>query len=599
MTAQEMSCQVTLRHLRHPFSNGCLACFQRSGFVTGQNLKISMVSSISKATPRHPRVRINSALWWLAASCVIAVLAVMPVLALLSQAVQGSEGLWAHLRDTVLATALPDTLILLLGVGLLAGLLGTTTAWLVSACDFPGRRLLEWALLLPLAMPTYIIAYAYLDILHPLGPVQGVVRFLLGYSSPREFRLPDIRSMTGCIILLGFVLYPYVYIPVRAMFLTQAGSLLDAARMLGTSRHALFLKVAVPLARPAIAVGVSLALMEALNDIGASEFLGVRTLTVSIYTTWVTKSDLPGASQIALCMLLLVVALVAMERWARRKQRYSTSAQKGSVLAPLLLRGLRGWMAFVLGAIPVVIGFAAPAIYLIVEAWKRFQFSGLSSRFASEAVNTIAFAGIATLATIGTGMVVAYAMRLIPGKISLWSFRMATVGYAAPGTVIAIGVLIVLGGFDRFLDQTMQQWFGFSTGLLLIGSGSALVFAYVVRFLTIAGGGIDAGLSRIPLSFDQASRTLGRTPSGTFRAVHLPLSKAAMAAAALLVFVDCVKELPATLLLRPMNVETFATHLYGEAARGTYEEASLAALAIVLIGVLPVMFLARVGRIRA
>jgi iron(III) transport system permease protein len=256
-------------------------------------------------------------------------------------------------------------------------------------------------------------------------------------------------------------------------------------------------------------------------------------------------------------------------------------------------------MAFVLGAIPVVIGFAAPAIYLIVEAWKRFQFSGLSSRFASEALNTITFAGIATLATVGAGLVVAYAMRLIPGKVSLWSFRLATVGYAAPGTVIAIGVLIVLGGFDRFLDQTMQQWFGFSTGLLLIGSGSALIFAYVARFLTIAGGGIDAGLSRIPYSLDQASRTLGRTPTATFRAVHLPLSKAAMAAAALLVFVDCVKELPATLLLRPMNVETFATHLYGEAARGTYEEASLAALAIVLIGVLPVMFLARVGRIRA
>lgn len=588
-----------LRHLRHPFSSGCLDCFQSPVLSIGQNRKISMVSSIATATPLKPRLRINSAFWWLMASCAVALLAMLPVLALLSQAVQGSEGLWAHLRDTVLVVALPETLILLFGVGLLAGILGTTSAWLVSAYDFHGRRLLEWALLLPLAMPTYIVAYAYLDILHPLGPVQGVVRFALGYSSPREFRLPDIRSMTGCIILLGFVLYPYVYIPVRAMFLTQAGSLLDAARMLGTSRHGLFVKVAVPLARPAIAVGVSLALMEALNDIGASEFLGVRTLTVSIYTTWVTKSDLPGASQIALCMLLLVVALVAMERWARRRQRYSTSAQKSSVLAPLRMRGMRGWLAFGLGTVPILIGFVAPAIYLVVEAWKRFQFSGLSSRFAGEAFNTITFAGIATLATVGAGLVVAYTLRLSPGKASLWSFRLATVGYAAPGTVIAIGVLIALGGFDRFLDQMMQQWFGLSTGLLLIGSGSALIFAYVARFLTIAGGGIDAGLSRIPLSFDQASRTLGRTPTETFRAVHLPLSKAAMAAAALLVFVDCVKELPATLLLRPMNFETFATHLYGEAARGTYEEASLAALAIVLIGVLPVVLLARVGRIRA
>ena len=557
-----------------------------------------MVFSSSTATASRSGLR-NSAFWWLAASCVIAALALVPVLALLSEAIQGSDGLWPHLRDTVLATALPETLILLLGVGVTAGVLGTASAWLVTAHDFPGRRLLEWALLLPLAMPTYIVAYAYLDLLHPLGPVQGVVRWLLGYSSPREFRLPDIRSMTGCIVLLGFVLYPYVYIPVRAMFLTQAGNLLDAARMLGASQQALFFRVAVPLARPAIAVGVSLALMEALNDIGASEFLGVRTLTVSIYTTWVTRSDLPGAAQIALCMLLLVVGLIAMERWARRRQRYAASAQKSTVLAPTRLRGLRGWLAFCLGALPILIGFVAPAIYLVVEAWKRFQFSGLSSRFASEAANTIIFAGSATLVTVGVGLVVAYAMRLAPGQTSRWSFRLATVGYAAPGTVIAIGVLIALGGFDRFVDQTMQHWFGISTGLLLIGSGWALIFAYTARFLTISGGGIDAGLSRIPASFDHASRTLGRTSTQTFCAVHLPLSKAAMAAAALLVFVDCVKELPATLLLRPLNFETFATHLYGEAARGTYEEASIAALAIVLVGILPVILLARIGRQRA
>lgn len=557
-----------------------------------------MVSETASRTSLNSRPRLTSAVWWVAASVCVAALALLPILALLSEAVQGSQGLWSHLRETVLATALPETLILLLGVGILAGTLGTATAWLVAAHEFPGRKILEWALLLPLAMPTYIMAYAYLDILHPLGPVQGVVRWLLGYSSPREFRLPDIRSMTGCIILLGFVLYPYVYIPVRAMFLTQAGNLLEAARMLGTSRRSLFLRVAVPLARPAIAVGVSLALMEALNDIGASEFLGVRTLTVSIYTTWVTKSDLPGAAQIALCMLLLVVALVALERWARRRQRYSLSAQKSKVLEPLEIKGLYGWLAFGLGCLPILIGFAGPALYLVVEAWKRYQFSGLSSRFAAEAVNTVAFAGTATIVTLFFGLVVAYAMRLVPGKASLWSFRLATVGYAAPGTVIAIGVLIALGSFDRFVDQTMRHWFGISTGLLLIGSGAALIFAYTARFLTIAAGGIDAGLSRIPTSFDHAARTLGRTPGATFLNIHLPLSKAALAAAGLLVFVDCVKELPATLLLRPLNFETFSTQLYGEAARGTYEEASIAALAIVLIGILPVMLLAKIGRQR-
>lgn len=519
----------------------------------------------------------------------------VPVMALVSQALQGSDGLWSHLGSTVLWTALPDTAILLAGVGLLAGIVGTCAAWLVTAYDFPGRKILEWALLLPLAMPTYIVAYAYLDILHPIGPVQGAIRWLLGYSSPREFRLPDIRSMTGCIVLLGFVLFPYVYIPVRAMFLTQAGNLLEAARTLGVSRRAAFFKVAVPLARPAIAVGVSLALMEALNDIGASEFLGVRTLTVSVYTTWVTKSDLPGAAQIALSMLFIVVALVALERWARRKQRYAVSAQKSRQLEPLRLNGLKGWAAFLSGSLPVLIGFMAPASYLVTEAWKRFRFNGLS-RFADEALNTIVFAGVATVITLILGLVVAYAMRLAPGRLSLWSYRLSTVGYAAPGTVIAIGVLIALGGFDRFVDETMRDWFGISTGLIFIGSGAALIYAYSARFLTIAAGGVDAGLSRIPQSFDHASRTLGRSATQTFRHVHLPLSKASLAAAALLIFVDCVKELPATLLLRPLNFETFATHLYGEAARGTYEEAAIAALAIVVIGMLPVMQLARIGR---
>ncbi|MGG2475111.1 ABC transporter permease, partial [Rhizobium sp. BR5] len=322
--------------------------------------------------------RFSSTFWWLGLSLAAVCGAMVPVLALVSQAVQGSEGLWDHLGATVLLTALPDTVILLAGVGLLAGVVGTYAAWLVTAYDFPGRRVLEWALLLPLAMPTYIVAYAYLDILHPIGPVQGAIRWLLGYSSPREFRLPDIRSMVGCIVLLGFVLFPYVYIPVRAMFLTQAGNLLEAARTLGVSRRAAFFKVAVPLARPAIAVGISLALMEALNDIGASEFLGVRTLTVSVYTTWVTKSDLPGAAQIALSMLFIVVALVALERWARRKQRYAVSAQKSRQLEPLRLTGPKAVGAFALGSLPVLIGFVAPASYLVIEAWKRFRFSGLS-----------------------------------------------------------------------------------------------------------------------------------------------------------------------------------------------------------------------------
>jgi iron(III) transport system permease protein len=549
----------------------------------------SHIAAISR--PRRRAVSL-----WLIASGVVALLVILPVGALFLQAIQGSPGLWAHLISTILPVALVDTLILLFGVGAVTAIVGTMTAWLVTAYSFPGRRVLEWALLLPLAVPTYIIAYAYLDILHPIGSAQGAIRWLLGYSSPREFRLPDVRSMTGCILLLGFVLYPYVYIPTRAMFLTQSANLIDAARTLGVSRRAIFWNVALPMARPAVAVGVSLALMETLNDVGAAEFLGVRTLTVSIYTTWITRTDLPGASQIALALLLIVVALVATERWARREQRYSASTQRNRGFEPRRVAGTRGMLLLLLGLTPILIGFIAPAIYLANEAWKRIQFAGLSPRLLSEAANTIGLATGATILTFAFGIVSAYCLRLRPGAAPTWFYRLATMGYAAPGTVVAIGVLILLASLDRFIDQTAIEWFGVSTGLLFMGSGAALLYAYTVRFLAISAGGVDAGLSRIPLSLDQASRTLGQSASGTFCYIHLPMSKAAMTAAALLVFVDCVKELPATLLLRPLNIETFATHLYGEAARGTYEEASVAALAIVLIGIIPVVLLSHVGR---
>jgi len=548
----------------------------------------------SAARSRHRR---STGSRWLVCAGATACFVLLPFLALLLQAVQGSAGLWSHLVTTVLPVALMDTVILLCGVGLITAIVGTTTAWLVTAYTFPGRRVLEWALLLPLAVPTYIIAYAYLDILHPIGPVQGAVRWLLGYSSPREFRLPDLRSMTGCILLLGFVLYPYVYIPVRAMFLTQSANLIEAARTLGISRRAIFWHVALPLARPAVAVGVSLALMETLNDIGASEFLGVRTLTVSIYTTWVTRSDLPGAAQIALALLAIVVILVGWERWARGKQRYTSSAQRNRAFEPRRVSTAKGLLLFATGLLPILVGFAAPAAYLVVEAWKRVEFAGLSPRFLVEAVNTIGLAVFATVITVLFGLLVAYAGRLRPGAASSWFHRLSTLGYAAPGTVVAIGILIVLGTFDGFVDRTATAWFGISTGLLVMGSSAALLYAYTVRFLAISAGGIEAGLARIPISFDHAARTLGQSKTGTFRFVHLPLSKAAITAAALLVFVDCVKELPATLLLRPLNVETFATHLYGEAARGTYEEASIAALAIVAIGILPVILLSRMGRV--
>lgn len=532
---------------------------------------------------------------WIGASAVLGLLVLAPIAALAYVASAGSEDLWRHVVEHVLPAAALDTAILLTGVGLLTVTLGTGTAWLVTAYDFTGRRILGWALLLPLAVPTYIIAYAYLDILHPVGPVQMALRAVLGFESPRDFRLPDIRSMIGCIVLLGFVLYPYVYLTTRAMFLMQAANLIDAARTLGTTRRGVFRRVALPMARPAIIVGLTLALLEALNDIGASEFLGVRTMTVAIYTTWVTRSDLPGAAHLALAMLALVLVVVALERRARQQRQYANDLQHARPLEPHRLAGWKGAAALLVGIGPVLIGFAVPAVYLIDASVRRIRIAGVSPALASETINTVGVSLIATILTLVAGVVVAYATRLSPGRMGTALSRIASIGYAVPGTVLAIGLLPIVGGLESLADATTQRLFSMSSGLLLLGSGAALVYAYVVRFLAIASGGIEAGFHRLPSSLDDAARTLGTTVAGRLRLIHLPLLRPALGATALLVFVDCMKELPATLLLRPLGFETLATHLYGEAVRGTYEDAALAALLIVLAGLIPVLLLARVS----
>ncbi|WP_373297295.1 ABC transporter permease [Devosia pacifica] len=536
---------------------------------------------------------------WQAVAYLVAALVILPILTIAGTAAGGDGELWSHVLANVLPQATKNTALLLIGAGCIAAVVGTGTAWLVSAYDFRGRGVLEWALLLPLAVPTYIMAYAYLDVLSPLGPVQGVIRAMLGYDSPRDFRLPDLRSMWGAIMVFGLVLYPYVYLTTRAMFLTQAANQIEVARTLGAGPFSVFWRVVLPLARPAIAVGTSLALMEALNDVGAAQFLGVRTLTASVYTTWIIRSDLPGAAQIAIAMLIVVVALISLERWARRKQSFAAGVQRARPMQPQRLTGVKSGLAFALGALPVLIGFVGPGLYLLVEAIERIEFAGFSGALISATLNTVAYSAIATILVVALGFVLAYAARIGSGRLTTASTRLAVLGYAMPGTVLGIGILVPVAFFDRTLDATMQAWFGYSTGLLLLGSGAAMIYAYSVRFMAISAGGIEAGFSRIPLAYDHAARTLGQTATGTMLRVHLPLSKRALVAAGLLVFVDCMKELPATLLLRPLNVETLSTMLYGEAVRGTYENAAVAALIIVAIGMLPVVLLARTGRMES
>lgn len=527
---------------------------------------------------------------WRTASLLIALGVLAPVLSLAWLALGADFSHWTHLARFVLPKAALNTGLLLAGVGLLVLVVGTGCAWIVSTCDYPGRGVLQWALLLPLAMPTYIVAFAYLDLLHPIGPVQGAIRWFLGYESPREFRLPDLRSLPGAVFLLGFVLYPYVYLTARAMFMTQPAHLMEAARTLGEGRAGAFFRVALPLARPALAVGVSLALLETLNDIGASEFLGIQTLTVAVYTTWITRSDLAAAAQIACAMLLIVLLLVLLERSGRRHQRYG-SAQRMRPIQPRRLRGTPAWLACLATALPVLIGFAAPAAYLVKETFKRLrEGNGISSGLWASLLNTLGLAAGVTLVAVVAGLVVAWAARSLGGtpNPSRWQARVAALGYALPGTVLAIGLLTPALALDAGLAGLIGH-----AGLPLMSAGIVLVVACAIRFLAMPLGGIEAGLARISPALEQASRLLGEGSGGTLRRVHLPLLQPAIAAGALLVFVDAMKELPATLLLRPANFDTLATLLYAEASRGTYEEGAIAALAIVLAGLLPVILLAR------
>ncbi|MDX7986514.1 iron ABC transporter permease [Xenorhabdus sp. 12] len=516
-----------------------------------------------------------------------------PLVSLLWLAANAGVAHWGHLIHFVLPDAALNTLILLVGVAILVISIGAGSAWLVTAFDFPGKRLISWALLLPLAMPTYIVAFAWLDLLHPIGPIQEVIRGILGYDSPRQFRLPDLRSMNGAIILLGLVLYPYVYLTMRAMFINQPAHLLEAARTLGLGPTGTFFRVALPMARPALVVGTSLALLETLNDIGASEFLGVNTLTVTIYTTWVTRSDLPAAAQIACTMLTITILLLTLEYYGRKNQRYSSNRQMRGIQATRLA-GIKAWTVTCMTGLPILLGFVAPALFLGWESYKRLGESmTLSSSLMHSLQNSLLLAvGVTAVVTLLSLIIAWYARHSAISNRSperrRITLRIASLGYAVPGTVLAIGLLTPGMAIDNLLAGLANI-----QGLPLLSSGILLVICCSMRFMAIGIGSLDAGLTRIPPVMEQTSRLLGENELTTFLRVHLPLLRPALVTSALLVFADAMKELPATLLLRPVNFETLATTLYAEAARGTYEEGAIAALMIVMVGTLPVVLLAR------
>jgi iron(III) transport system permease protein len=531
-------------------------------------------------------------LGWSVAAVILALLAIAPIVAIAVLGMQSSGNTWPHLISTVLPSSTITTLKLMFGVGLTTLIIGAGTAWLVTMFRFPGRGLFEWLLLVPLAMPTYIIAFCYMELLDYSGTFQTMLREAFGWKSAADYWFPEIRSLWAGVLVMSFVLYPYVYLTARASFLQQSICVLEVSRTLGRTAWGTFWSVALPLARPALVAGVTLALMESLNDIGAVEFLGIQTLTVSVYTTWLERSSLAGAAQIACVMLMFVFALIFIERAARRHQRFHHTTGKYTMLPEQRLGPVAGMLATIACALPILIGFVLPVSVLFDSALANIA-DGLKPEFWRSAGHSLMLAFSTAIVAVIVGVVLAYACRASRSKLVHGAAAFASVGYAIPGTVLAIGVLIPLAGLDNALDAFMRSTFGVSTGLLLSGTAAGLVLAYTVRFLAIAFGTIDAGFKKTSTNLDGAARTMGTSITQTLLRVHLPIMTPVLGAAALLVFVDSMKELPATLLLRPFNFDTLATHVYTLASLDLFEDGALAALAIVVIGLTPVYFLHR------
>lgn len=538
------------------------------------------------------RVRSSGNLGWSVAALVTAAVVGAPIVAVGVLATGSSGDTWPHLLSTVLPSATVRTIWLMLGVGTVTLVVGTGTAWLVTMYRFPGRGIFEWLLLVPLAMPTYIIAFCYLELLDYSGTVQTALRAAFGWRNAADYWFPDIRSLGGAIFVMSFVLYPYVYLAARASFVQQSVCVLEVSRTLGRTAWGAFREVAIPLARPALAAGVSLALMECLNDIGAVEFLGVHTLTVAVYTTWLERSSLPGAAQISCVMLVFVFALLWAERAARRQQQYHHTTNKYQHLPEQELSRGGKLLAALACALPVVVGFLLPVSVLVSSVWIDLA-DGLDTGFWRNAMHSFALSVTAALTAVVLGVVLTYACRATRSKLVHGATRLVSIGYAVPGTVLAIGILVPLAGLDNSIDAMARALFGVSTGLIVSGTAFAIVLAYTVRYLAISVGSIDAGFKKTSRNLDDASRTLGAGLTQTLWRVHLPMLTPVLGAALLLVFVDSMKELPATLLLRPFNFDTLATSVYTLASLDLFEDAALPALAIVAIGLAPVILIHR------
>ena len=523
---------------------------------------------------------------------VVAALAAMPVVSVgLNLFVGGTSETWGHLVQTVLGEYIANSLWLCLGVAVGVALVGVTTAWLTTMHDFPGRRFFEWALVLPLAVPAYVMAYVYTDFLQFVGPVQTALRETFGWEHG-DYWFPDVRSLPGAVLMFVSVLYPYVYLLARSAFLDRASGMLEAARTLGMGPWRAFFSVSLPLARPAVAAGIALVLMETLADYGTVAYFAVNTFTTGIYRAWFSLGDRVAAAQLAAMLLGFVLLLLMVERVSRGRARYHDTTGRNRPLAGRRLSGIWGGMAAVLCLLPLLLGFLLPAGLLLKMALTDGD-AQFGERFLVLSRNSFVLAGTTALIGVLLALLLAYGARLTKGGVAGGLNRLVGLGYAVPGAVIAVGVLIPVTRLDQWLAGQWEIWFGNNPGLLLTGGIAALIYAYLVRFLAVALHTVESGLGKITSSMDDAARSLGLGQGESLRRVHAPLLRGSLLTAGLLVFVDVMKELPATLVMRPFNFDTLATQAYTLASDERLAEASTASLAIVAVGVLPLILLSR------
>ena len=559
---------------------------------TALSYRLSMSDQTSQTSAtKGSRTRLDP---WSTGAVAIAALVLLPVLSVIWFALNPENNIWPHLLSTTLPRYLGNTVLLMLSVGAITAAVGAGAAWLVVMYRFPGHRWLQWALLLPLAVPAYVGAYALVDFLEYAGPVQTALRGIMGWQDARDYAFPQIRSRGAAILVLSAALYPYVYLLARAALREQSGAGFEVARALGVGPWGRFFRVGLPLIRPAIAAGVAVVMMETVNDFVVVDYFAVQTLTTGIFTVWLQAGNLGGAAQIATLVLAMIVFLVTLEKLSRRRSRFFGSARQPRPVTPMRLSGGRGALAALACLLPFLAGFVLPVAVLVSHALDAREWAapGLVKAF----YHTLTTGGVAAVVTVLAGLFMVYGTRLSGHRLPVLLLPVTAIGYAAPGAVLGIGILIPLAFFDNALADAILALTGRDPGLIFTGTAAALVLAYCVRFFAIAQGTADAALGRVSPSLPITARSVGQTAGGTLRRVHVPLIRASVGSALLLVFVDCMKELPATLLLRPFGYDTLATRVHAKASLENIAEAAPAALMITAVGLIAVGFLARANR---